>query len=84
MLLVCGFGFHDEKFLKITASDNTSFQFLKFAGGSLFGFEYKLNCDNEFVLVWSFAKDKGAMVDEVLDFFADGVQTGSANIVIKS
>ncbi len=40
--------------------------------------------DNEFVLVWSFAKDtKGAMVDEVLDFHADGVQPGGANIDIK-
>ncbi len=51
-------------------SNNASFQFLKFAGGSLFGFDYKSNGDNEFVLVWSFAKDKGAMVDEVLDFHA--------------
>jgi hypothetical protein len=29
--------------------------------------------DNEFVLVWSFAKDIGAMSDEVLYFHADSV-----------
>ena len=50
---------------------------------ALFGFEYKFNGDNEFVLVWSVAKDKGTMVNDVLDFHADGVQPGSANIVIK-
>ncbi len=75
--------FIDAMFLKVTTSNNTSFQFLNFAGGSLFGFEYKFNGDNEFILVWSFAKDKGVMVDEVLDFHADGVQPGGANIVIK-
>ncbi len=81
---MCGFCFLDATFLKVTTSDNASFQFLEFAGGSLFGFEYKFNGDNEFVLVWSFAKDKGAMVDEILDFHADGVQPGGgANIVIK-
>ena len=37
------------------------------------GFEDKLKRNDEFVLVWSFAKDKGAMVDEVLYFHADGV-----------
>jgi hypothetical protein len=83
MLLVCGFCFLDATFLEVAPSDNASFQFLKFAGGSLFGFQYKFNGDNEFVLVWSFAKDKGTMVDEVLDFHADGVQPGGANIVIK-
>ena len=59
-----------------------SFQFLEFPGGSLLGFEDKFNSDNEFALVWSFAKDKGAMVNEVLDFHADGVQPGGALIVI--
>ncbi len=49
----------------------------------MFGIQCKFNRDNEFVLVWSFAKDKGTMVDEVLDFHADGVQPGGANIVIK-
>ncbi len=80
---MCGFCFLDATFLKVTTSDNASFQFLEFAGGSLFGFEYKFNGDKEFVLVWSFAKDKGAMVDEILDFHAEGVQPGGANIVIK-
>ncbi len=80
---MCGFCFLDAMFLKVTTSDNASFQFLNFAGGSLFGFEYKFNGDNEFILVWSFAKDKGVMVDEVLNFHADGVQPGGANIVIK-
>ena len=75
--------FLDATFLEVTTSDNASFQFVEFAGGSLFGFEYKFNGDNEFVLVWGFAKDKGTMVDEVLDFHADSVQPGGANIVIK-
>ncbi len=77
------FCFLDATFLKVTTSDNASLQFVEFAGGSLFGFEYKFNWYNEFVLVWSFAKDKGTMVDEVLDFHADGMQPGSANIIIK-
>ncbi len=80
---MCSFCFLDATFLEVTTSDNASFQFVEFAGGSLFGFEYKFNGDNEFVLVRSFAKDKGTMVDEVLDFHANGVQPGGANIVIK-
>jgi hypothetical protein len=61
-------------------SDNASFQFLKFVCGSLLGFEDKFNRDNELILVWNFAKDKGTMVDKVLDFHADGMQPGGANI----
>ncbi len=80
---MCGFCFLDAAFLEVTSSDNASFQFLEFAGGSLLGFEDKFNGDNEFVLFWIFANDKGAMVDEVLDFHLDGVQPGGANIVIK-
>ncbi len=80
---MCSFCFLDATFLEVTKSDNANFQFVKFAGGSLFGFEYKFNGDNEFVLVQSFAKDKGTMVDEVLDFHANGVQPGGANIIIK-
>jgi hypothetical protein len=33
--------------------------------------------------LWSFAKDIGAMVDEVIDLHTDDVQPGGANIVIK-
>jgi hypothetical protein len=73
LLLVCSFCFLDASFLKVAMSDNASFQFLEFAGGSLIDFENKLNRENEFAPVWSFAKDKGAMVDEVLDFHVDGV-----------
>jgi hypothetical protein len=43
MLLVCGFCFLDATFLEVTTSNNASFQFLMFAGGSLFGFEDKFN-----------------------------------------
>ena len=46
-----GFCFLDATSLKVAPSDNASFQFLKFAGGSLFGFQNKLNRDNEFILV---------------------------------
>ncbi len=35
--------FLDATFLEVTTSDNASFQFVEFAGGSLFGFEYKFN-----------------------------------------
>ena len=49
------------------------FQLVKLAVGSLLGFGDKLNRNNEFVFVWNFAMDKCAMVDEVLDFHADGV-----------
>ncbi len=80
---MCGFCFLDATFLEVTTSNNATFQFLEFAGGSLLGFEYKFNGEIEFILVWSFAKDKGVMVDEVLDFHADGVKPGGANIVIK-
>jgi hypothetical protein len=73
MLLVGSVCFLDATFLEVTTSDNASFQFVEFAGGSLFGFEYKFNGDDEFVFVWSFAEDEGAMVNEVLDFHADGV-----------
>ncbi len=71
---MCGYCFLDATFLEITTSNNASFQFLEFAGGSLFGFEYKLNRDNEFFLKWCFPKDKGAMVDEVLDFHQRNMQ----------
>jgi hypothetical protein len=83
MLLVCGFCFLDPTFLEDTTSDNASFLFLELADGSLFGFEDKFGGDNEVVLVWSFTKDKGAMVNEVLHFHADGVKPCGANIVIK-
>jgi hypothetical protein len=72
MLLVCSFCFLDATFLEVTTSNNASFQFVAFADCSLFGFEYKFNGDNEFVLMRSFAKDKGTMVNEVLDFHAVG------------
>ncbi len=75
--------FLDATFLEVTMSDNASFQCVEFAGGSLSGFEYILNGENELSLVRGFAKDKGTMVDEVLDFHADGMQSGGANIVIK-
>ena len=81
--MVCNFCFLDATFLKVTTSDNASFQFLEFAGGSLRGFEDKFNRDNEFLLVWSCTKDKGTMVYEVLDFHADDVQPGGANMVIQ-
>ena len=71
MLLVGSVCFLDATFLEVTTSDNASFQFVEFAGGSLFGFEYKYNGDNVFVLVWSFAEDKGTMVNEVLDLHFD-------------
>jgi hypothetical protein len=48
---VCGFCFLDATFLEVTTSDNASFQFLEFAGGSLLGLEYKFIRDNEFILV---------------------------------
>ena len=73
MLLVCSFCFLEATLLEVATSDNASFQFVEFAGGSLFGFEDKFDRDNEFVLVWYFAKDKGAMVNEVLYCHADGV-----------
>ena len=60
-------------FLKLATSNNASLQFFKFAGGCLLGFEDKFNRNDEFVLVWSFTKDKGAIVDEVLYFHVDGM-----------
>ncbi len=51
-----GFCFLDATFLEVTTSNNASLQFLKFAGGSLLGFEHKFNGGNEFVLAWSFTK----------------------------
>ncbi len=70
---MCSFCFFEAAFLEVATSDNASFQFVKFAGGSLFGFEDKFDRDNEFILVWCFAKDKGAMVNEVLYFHANGM-----------
>ena len=58
--------------------NKASFQFLYFSDCSLLDFEDKFDRDNEFSLVWNFSEDKGVMVNDILDFHADG-----ADIVIK-
>ncbi len=80
---MCNSCFLDATFLEVTTSNNVSFQFFEFAGGSLLGFEDKFKRNDEFIPVWSFAKDKGAIADEVLYFCMDGMKPGGANIIIK-
>ncbi len=49
----------------------------------MLGFEDKFKWDDEVGLGRSLSKDKGVLVNEVLDFHLDGMQADRDDIVIK-
>ena len=49
----------------------------------MFGFENEFDGYDEFIFVRCFTEDECFMINEVLDFHADCVEPGVADIVIK-
>ena len=81
LLLECCFVLLQSTFLHVATGDQASLEFIKFSGGSLFGFENKLDGDNEFLLVRLFTKDEGSVINEVLNFNLDSMKPGCTNII---
>ena len=82
MLVLC-FCFLDSSLFHVAACNEAGFEFVKFARCCLLCFEHKFHWDNQFICMGFLAKNKGTMINEVLDFHFDCMKPGRADVIIK-
>ena len=75
--------FLKASFFKVATGDKASFEFVKFTGCGLFGFENKFDWYDKFVFVGLYSEDESVVINQVLDFHFDGMKPSRSDIVIK-